>query len=250
MSLWRPETIELRVGDAPAGSYRPGAAQRIDALAAEFEQALDTRGVRRAARLRCVIGGDAARYAIVPWNDDLTAPAQRQRLAEQTLRETYGDVACEWKVCQHSERYGVATLACAVDQGLLDRLDASAQARGLAVVSVQPALMHAFNQVRRRIAQPRFWFVLIEPQATTLLLMGPVEPLHVKRLPATGMPLAGVLEREWFALGIDAERCPAYVVHTAAGERELHEAMVSSWRCIDVALAPDAPQRTPVLQAA
>lgn len=252
MSLWPRDLVELRIGDAPVSSTeRRTAVQRLDALQLEFERALDACHVGRGARLRCVVGGDAVRYAVVPWNDELSSPQQRQRLAEQCLRETYGDTALGWTVSQHSDRHGTATLACAIDKTLIDRLDAVAQARGLTLASIQPVLMHAFNQVRRRIAPEPFWFVLIEPQGTTLLLMSPAEPLHVKRLPAAGAALAGALDREWFALGIEGERCSVYVLHTTGREPMPQNANLSGWRFIELSSpTPRAASRAEALHAA
>jgi hypothetical protein len=200
--------------------------------------------------LRCVVGGDAVRYVVVPWNDDLTSPQQRQRFAEQRLRETYGDIALDWAVSQHSERHGVATLACAIDKVLLDRLDALALARGQTVVSIQPALTHAFNLVRRRIASEPFWFVLVESQCTTLLLMSPQAPVHVKRLPAAGMALAGALDREWFALGMDGARCSVYLLSMAGSGLVPRDKTLSGWRFIELSAPANVAPRAEALRAA
>ena len=257
MSPWLPDRVELRLGDGPArGSARQPGPQRIDVLIADFEQNLEARALRRGTRLRCIVAGDAVRYAVVPWHAELSSPDQRQRLTEQCFRETYGEVARDWTVCQYTERYAAATLACAIDTSLLDRLDALAQARGLSLVSVQPSLMHAFNQSRHAIAQGLFWFVSVEPHWTTLLLMSAFEPLHVKRLPSAAAALGALLEREWFPLGIDAARCPAYVVRSAmvepppAPSAAARDGAAASWQIIDLSPASDPEQRAEALKAA
>ena len=257
MSPWLPDRVELRLGDGPAGgSARQPGPHRIDALIADFEQNLEARALRRGTRLRCVVAGDAVRYAVVPWHAELSSPDQRQRLAEQCFRETYGETARDWTVCQHTERYAAATLACAIDASLLDRLDASAQARGLSLVSVQPSLMHAFNQSRQGIEQGLFWFVSVEPHWTTLLLMSAFEPLHVKRLPSAAAALGALLDREWFSLGIDVARCPAYVVRSATVEpppapsAAARDGSAASWQVIDLSPPPAALRQTVALKAA
>lgn len=214
MSRWLPETIELHLGDdlPAAGAGQPGTAE----LLADVERQLDERAPRKSSRLRCIIGGDTVRYAVVPWSDELTSPPQRQRLAEQTYFETYGDLARGWTVCHQAAGYGAAGLACAIERPLLDGLDAAARARGLTLVSVQPALMHAFNHVRRTLARGLFWFVLVERRSVTLLLMSPTQPLQVKRLPLPATGLGRLLDREWFALGEEGPRCPVFVARSAS----------------------------------
>jgi hypothetical protein len=199
----------LGEGSAAAESgLRPTAEQRLEGVATEFESWLDAHAPRRGARVSCVLGGDLVRYVVVPWVAELATPTLRQRLAEQTFREAYGDVARGWTVRLHDQRHGVATLACATETALLDRLDALALARGLTVHSVQGALVQAFNASVRQLEAELCWFVLAEPRWTSLLLFNTREVLRVQRVPAGATPLPVLLDREWFALGLDAERPP------------------------------------------
>ena len=46
------------------------------------------------------------------------------------------------------------------------------------------------------------------------------DAVHVRRLPTGDGDLARLLDREWFTLGIDAPRCPVYVVRTPGGMAE------------------------------
>lgn len=183
-----------------------------------FEHELDARALKPGTRVTCVVAGDGVRYRIVPWSDELAGTAQRQVLAEHCFNEAYGDAARAWSVRLHTRRHGAAALACALDTLLLDRLAALVRARRLELVSVQPSLMHAWNRRSWRIAAGPFWFVCIEANATTLLLMSPTEPLHVKLLPASGIGLGPTLDREWFALGRDGPRCQVHVVRSDAAE--------------------------------
>ncbi len=226
MSRWSPDRALFRLGDA-AGAAPVEGVSALDSLLAGFEAELDARALRRGTRLDCVLGGECVRYRIVPWRDDLATPAQRQRLAEQVFVEAYGEVARGWTVRQHAERHGAATLACAIDAALLDRLAALALARGLKLASVQPALMHDHNRSRFELEAGWCWFVSVEAAWTTAVLMTPSEPLHVRRLPSGDGDLARLLDREWFTLGIDAPRCPVYVVRTPGG---MAETRAYAWR--------------------
>lgn len=203
MSRWLPERVVLRLAD-----LRPEA----------IERDLDACALRPGTRLTCVLAGDGVRYGRVPWSDALSSPSQRQVLAQQCFIEAHGEAARGWTVRQHLGGHGAAALACAIDSALLDRLDALAQARRLKLVSVQPSLVHAYNEARRRmVADGLFWFAEVDAERATVLLMSPTEPLQVKRLPSAGADLTQWLDREWFALGIEAPRCPVYVLRSAAG---------------------------------
>lgn len=235
MSRWWPDRLctPWSGGRAPAVSLCIA-----DTHPAAIEQQLDA--LPPGTRLTCIVAGDGVRYQVVPWRDTLSRPAQRQLLAEQCFRVAYGDVARGWTVRQQATHHGAATLACAIDTALLDLIDAHSQARRLKLTSVQPALMHAYNQAQRGISPGLHWFVEVGAVSTTILLQSPTEPLLAKRLPSPGIDLAGVLDREWFALGMDVSRCPVY------GVRAMPAGVLpagSSWQVIDLtpAAGVDAP---------
>jgi len=237
VSRWRPETVLLPLTDGDV-------AARLDALEP-----------RRGTRLHAVLAGDLVRYGLVRWSDEFTSPAERQVLAQQYFVETFGEAARGWAVCQHSHRHGAATLASAVDRNLIDALDAAAAARGLHVVAIEPHLAHVFNAVRRRIDADLFWFVTVEPQWTTLLLVSSREPLHVKRLPPLRTTLSTLLDREWFALGIEGERCPAYVMRSGPpspvrAATAAPAPMSANWQIVDLSLVPGRASPSALLRAA
>lgn len=254
VSRWLPSQTEIRLGDGPSERQRaPGLARGVDALVAEFEHGLDAQPLRRGTRLRCMLAGEAVRFAIVPWIEAMTSPDLRQRLAEQCFREIYGDAAADWRLSWHAGPYGSATLACAIDASLLDKLEAAAQARGLSVFSVQPSLMHAFNQSRRAIEPGAFWFVSFERHWTTMLLMSDREPLLVKRVPSASVALSGLLDREWFALGMEAPPCLVYIVRSAqvpATPTPWRGVASARWRFIDLSPATEAAVQPSAMEVA
>jgi hypothetical protein len=216
----------MRIGDVGRPAVAEGQSA-LDAMLASFEADLDARDLQRGTHLEVVVAGDGVRYRVVPWVEALASPSQRQLLAEQVFREAYGDIALSWTVRQHSHRYGVATLACALDAALLDRLAAMAATRGLKLSSVQPSLMDDFNRSLERIEPGWFWFVSIESRWLTVLLMSPTEPVHVRRLPSADGDLVRLLDREWFTLGLEQPRCPVYVVRSVGG---MAETAAYAWR--------------------
>ena len=251
MSRWWPDHLR-----ALWTSGRSSAAELrlTDTHPAAIEQQFDA--LPPGTRLTCVVAGEGVRHQIVPWRDELSRPAQRQLLAEQCFREAYGDVARGWTVRQHATRYGAATLACAIDTGLLDQLDAQSRARRLALVSVQPALMHGYNLARHRMSPGLHWFVTLDAVSTTLLLQSPTEPLRVKRISSSALDLADTLDREWFALGMEAPHCAVYVVRSDAVPLPSRHREPSSWSLVDLVLpgkttapAPLAPAMPKVMTA-
>jgi hypothetical protein len=238
VSRWFPDPIVFRLGDAPRVSaalasafpvLRPDTGDAaspaaavpeptwLDVTLSAFERELDHLDLKRGTRIACIVAGDAARYRIVPWSDELPSTAQRQVLAEHCFKEVYGEVAQGWTVRQHTARYGAATLACALDAAWLARLDALLEPRKLKLVSVQPSLMHAFNEAAPRPHSGPYWFVCIDALWATALLMSPTEPLHVKQVPCAGLDLARSLDREELALGLEAPRCPVHAMRCVAG---------------------------------
>lgn len=206
MSRWSLDSLSV-VGRASAVELR-----LTDTQPEAIARQLNALALPARTRLRCILAGDGVRYGIVPWRDALSRPVQRQLLAEQCFIDTHGEVARGWTVCQHAARWGVATLACAIDTALLERIDAAAQARRCTVASVQPSLTAAYNQARHGIAPGLHWFVEVDARWTTLLLMDGAEALQVKRLRASATDLTALLLREWFALGMAPPLCPVVVV--------------------------------------
>ncbi|HSV70549.1 MAG TPA: hypothetical protein VLI72_10575 [Methylibium sp.] len=206
MSRWWPERLVLTLGDESASGG--GASALLD----EADRMLDRLQPRRGTRWLCVLAGEGVRYRLVPWADALTSLSQRRRLAEHCFHEAYGEVARGWTVSVGPARYGAAALACAIDTALLAGLEARATARSLVLDGVRPLLTHALDGVRRRIARPLHWFVVMRGRRVTLLLRSPTEALAVRQLPWGGSGLAELLDREWFALGMTAPRCPVFVV--------------------------------------
>lgn len=256
MSRWFPESVVLRLGDmsrafaappsgvAPLHTRAEGAAlvtpaatapTRLDAMLSAFERELDERALRRGTRVTCIVAGDAARYRIVPWSDELVGTAQRQVLAEHCFREAYGEAARGWEVRLHTTRHGAAALACALDVALLDRLDALVQARQLRLVSVQPSLMHAFNATTVPREPEPYWFVCIDTLRVTALLISQGEPQHVKQLSTAGLDLALSLEREAFALGLEGPRPSIHATRFGFGAGALGSPLAESagWCSVD-----------------
>ncbi|WP_428423372.1 hypothetical protein [Methylibium sp.] len=274
MSRWFPETVWLCLGTQqatgpaalstplatdPAAPPGPVSPRRWEAAWAGLEQQLDAQRLPARARLGCVVAGEFVRYRLIPWSAEFAGSAARAAFARHCFEETYGAVAREWSVRHSQPGYGRAALACAIDTALVERVQAAAAARKLALVALEPALMRAFNLARRELVHPMFWFVLHEGQgagsALSLLLMAGGEPLHVRVLQSPLSDLGVALDREWLQLGIDAPRCPVFVAGDAAGSgaapspQELASLRSAGWQVAAPAAGSARPPRPGVRPA-
>jgi hypothetical protein len=204
VSRWRPELLRLRLAPPARTADQPALdrGERLALTLSAFERQLDSQRLAPRTRLQGIVGGELARYAVVPWNDGLHGAQRRQQFAAHCLTETYGEPARDWTVRVDEPRYGQPALACALDSSLLDGLMALVTARRLVLASLQPALMDAFNAARSRVDGRSCWFALIEPASITLLLIQDAAPTLVRRIASEGVDLARAVARESFALGL------------------------------------------------
>ena len=108
-----------------------------------------------------VLSDHFARYTIVQPQDGATAE-EELALARFQFNKIHGERARGWDV-RLSRAGGGARLACAIDASVLERLKACFPKGGKArLVSVQPALMAAYNGARDRIPREGAWLLLVE----------------------------------------------------------------------------------------
>jgi hypothetical protein len=108
-----------------------------------------------------VLSDHFARYTIVQPQDGATAE-EELALARFQFNKIHGERARGWEV-RLSRAGAGARLACAIDASVLQRLKACFPKGGNArLVSVQPALMAAYNGARDRIPREGAWLLLVE----------------------------------------------------------------------------------------
>lgn len=152
----RPRCIgeaSQRVMAASLTDWRP-------ALAALHQQLADA--AWRGANARIVISDHWARYAIVPWSDDLSSDAERLAHGRICLANIFGKVANQWQVTLSDAPPGQARIACAMPESLLGEIRATLDAHRLPLVSAQPQLIAAYNGWRDRLPDDGSWFVTID----------------------------------------------------------------------------------------
>jgi hypothetical protein len=127
--------------------------------------------IGRGAKVTAVISSHHVRYVLLPWSVNLAGEREWEALARHRFAETFGTAVNEWEVRVSPEPKGAPRVAIAVDRGQLAELRAAVKAARAKLVSVQPALMHAFNAKRRALRSGPAWLVAPEPGRLTLALV-------------------------------------------------------------------------------
>jgi hypothetical protein len=145
----------------------------------------------RRASLHVVISDFFVRYALAAWNASLVADSERLAFARLAFRDIYGPPADTWELCLDQQPAGQASLAGAMDRGLLQALRDAAAGQGMRLGSVIPALAARINRHRGAFKGKDFCLAAVEPGRLTLAFHGAAGWLSVR-----GRRLDGALAQE------------------------------------------------------
>lgn len=174
LTEWFPERMVL--GLAPGELTAPGKTLACDAAygpqpwhgAAEQLKALDLGN----ARVTIELSSHFVRYALVPWTEALSTPAEEEGYVRHHFARIHGDKAKGWAVRASEAAPGEPRLASAIDAALLAALKDIFRGKRAKLVSVQPALMRRFNASRKTLPQDGAWLVIAEPERACIALHG------------------------------------------------------------------------------
>ena len=165
-----------------------------------------------------VLADQFVRYALLPWSETLKTHEQWLAFARHRFTSIHGPVANDWEIKFAGTAPAGPRLACAVDRELVDELVEQFSANAVRLVSVQPFLVAAFNQVKDGVMSSggSCWRVVEEPGRLTLALFlrGVWVAIRSRRVDGDGAwrrVLPEILERETALLGLD-EQCTRVVV--------------------------------------
>lgn len=113
-------------------------------------------------RVTHVVPNALVRYAVVPWSDDLASPEEEEAYVRHHFVRIHGERARGWAVRASPEARGRPRLCSALDPALLSSIKTSYQGKKAKLVSIQPALMAAFNRARKSIPADGAWLVMAE----------------------------------------------------------------------------------------
>jgi hypothetical protein len=167
-----------------------------------------------------VLADQFVRYALLPWSETLKTHEQWLALARHRFASIHGPVANDWEIKFAGTAPAGPRLACAADRELIAELTEQFSASGVRLVSVQPFLVAAFNQVKDKVLASggSCWMVVEEPGRLTLALFlrGVWAAIRSRRMDNSGdftwrRVLPEILERESALLGLE-EPCTRVVV--------------------------------------
>jgi hypothetical protein len=124
----------------------------------------------KATTVRFVISNHFVRYGVLPWQEGIIARQDWLALAQYDFRKRFGAVADQWQVRVSLNGYGKTVAISAIDQALLDDLQALAQAQQWKIVAIEPLLMSIlYSKKSTQMDLPQnAWFVIAEPERVLL----------------------------------------------------------------------------------
>jgi hypothetical protein len=125
-----------------------------------------------------------ARYGVVPWPKTRLDAAGRLTHARYVLGDTYGEVVADWAVTLTDTPPGHSYVACAMPATLRSALEDTLAPARLALVSLQPRLIVAFNAWRHRLPADDTWFVSVDDGSLSAVHLsdGAWDRVHMARL--------------------------------------------------------------------
>ena len=194
----RPRVVAATQVAVQAGTGELGAvlARLAEVLAEETWQGAAARVV--------VADHPWARYAIVPWPETRLDAAARLSHARYVLADAYGEALADWTVTLADSPPGQSYVACAMPAALRGALEETLAPARLALASLQPQLVVAFNAWRGWLPADDTWFASVDDGALSAvhLSRGAWDRVHVARL-----------SPDW---GVELERLQAFARLTQA----------------------------------
>lgn len=117
------------------------------------------------------LASDLVRMIVLPGHEIAISNHEKQGYAEAAYREIYGAAVDSWKICVDDTPPAQPTIACAIDQSLIDALENLAHQYQLSIRSLQPYVMTAFNRLYSSLKNASASFVIIEPTRIDTLLL-------------------------------------------------------------------------------
>ncbi len=132
------------------------------------------------AMSRLVLSNHFVRYAVIPWNKELSTHDERLAYTKHSFALAFGESIKDWDLRISQSAYGQSAIASAVDFKLLTKIHEIFDELNMPLQAVSPQLMltinHVFNEVEtKNLIQngqkaDAFWIVTIQHQRLCLVL--------------------------------------------------------------------------------
>lgn len=208
----------------PAGSEGPSSRRRqCDPVLRALDTHLPVYAGRKFSAT-VILSNHFVRYVLVPWSDNLDDEAEQLDYARHCFGEVYGDTVAHWDIRLSPGEDGDVQLASAVDSRLLTALRHILSRYDIALESVQPHLMAAWNAAYPRIRRHNAWLALVEPGRLCLGLLrkGVWQCMRSLRIDdAWQIEMPKILQREACLLGLEETPREALVISPEDGLLQL-----------------------------
>jgi hypothetical protein len=121
------------------------------------------------AQPEVVLSNHFVRYSVIPWNESVVKPSERQAYMRHCFQAIYGEHAQAWDLRMHDAGYGRPALASAVDNALIASLGEVFSRVGMRLKGIHPQLMQAANGLATMPSS--FWLAVIESGRLTIGLV-------------------------------------------------------------------------------
>jgi hypothetical protein len=123
------------------------------------------------ASARVILSNQFVHYAMVGWNEALSNDREAAALARHSFVQLYGPSADVWELRTNQDTPGAELMASGIDPRLLETLRSAFARNKVKLVSVQPALMAAYNNSKKALRGQDAWFVQYEEGCLCLALL-------------------------------------------------------------------------------
>ncbi len=191
------------------------APQGLGTVLAQLDDTLHQPDWRGAGGLRLILSNHWLHFAVIPWSDALTRPAERLALAQGVLEEIYGEQG-EQAIRISESGVRRPALAAALAADAMRQLRQMAQAHALRLVSLQPLLMQSFTACRSQLSGGDTALACLEPGRLTLLTTARDrwQSIQSRSLPYEPSPAVGPVLTQLFA---QLEQLPQLTVLIGCG---------------------------------
>lgn len=163
-SGWRSQPIHADVIYCDSGdSSRPIWELPVAALRSRLQT------LSKRTHLTLTLSSHFVHYAVIPWPDTLVAREERQAWARICFEKKYGDLVRHWDLHMSDAGFGQSCIASGVERALLTAVQDACEMSKARLVSLQPMLMCAINQVRKELKGKSKLIFLAEPTHVSIL---------------------------------------------------------------------------------
>jgi hypothetical protein len=160
-----------------------------------------------ATDVEIILSDSVARYALVPWSDDVQKASEIEMFSRIHFESLFGANAAQWDIQVDFAEYGKPGIGCAVDRALITALQELLAKFGLRPALLQPYFMHVFNRWRDRINSNAL-FAVVDTGVCVIATMKDAAWNSIRTVRANdhmASELTTLIGRELLLQGLDAQ---------------------------------------------